>query len=196
MARNRYSGSIKPPSACTLEFLRFGVSDVSLTLSQFRGGNIRHAWLTARENSSLIYLIDPTYIYIYIYTGRKRRESWTVLPFFPFSSIEFHFSKPLFTFDSTSLVARFPWQIWTWNTYLRVLPQCRGTCTLVVNVSTGSRAGCAGIPEVISKAARRGFSRSRMVTIWTFSPSLALSRSFSLSHSLSLSLSLHEMDGS
>lgn len=74
MARNRYSGSIKPPSACTLEFLRFGVSDVSLTLSQFRGGNIRHAWLTARENSSLIYLIDPTYIYIYIYRKEEKGE--------------------------------------------------------------------------------------------------------------------------
>ena len=42
-----------------------------------------------------------------------------------------------------------------------------GTCTLAwcEKGSTGSRAGCAGIPEVISEAARRGFPRSRTVTI-------------------------------
>lgn len=186
MARNRYSGSIKPPSACTLEFHRFGVSDVSLTLSQFRGGDIRHAWLTARENSSLIYLIDPTYIYT-----RKREGVKLLFLSFPFLSS--NFSKPLFAFDSiTDLLDCFLWI----DMKVEHLP------ALSTALSGYLHPRCK--PRINRFACRMRWhtgSHQQGRTTWFFTASygndldilsFSLSLSLALSRSFSLSLSLHE----
>lgn len=164
VARNRYSGSIKPLSACTSEFLGFRVSDASLTLSQFGGPEARYQARVADSSRklTLIASIVPVKRGREL-LGRPCSLAWTITG---------RLSKllTLVTPPATRLARFLLLNVNKERTYLHGSAALTGYLHSRRKGSTGSRAGYAGIPEVIGKGRTTWFSNGLCtVRIWSSS---------------------------